>query len=266
MRNIFRSKAKKKFALLPPIIYSTPGSRWVDPALGFDFKQAGLPHYYEVTWDIGSQDIACADNASKCGAGAPLLVALLRMLALYIASLHAAETGIVRFHYYRKREEPGYLKIDANGEFIAVAYDLGVVDSRQVLNDLARMRTIQRHVGSIESASLGFVPIVLFGADQQRVYYLESMYGVPEPNAFFNSRSIEFLAHMAPLLLQRPLSTLTHTPRDLRLADDQALMEFLAFEPLMAKQLQDCPPELIEQFVRQVVSAAADHESRTTRP
>jgi hypothetical protein len=31
---------------LPPLIYSSPGSRWVDPALGFDYKSAGLPHLY----------------------------------------------------------------------------------------------------------------------------------------------------------------------------------------------------------------------------
>jgi hypothetical protein len=253
---------KKVSALLPPLIYSTPGSRWVDPALGFDYKSAGLPHYFEVTWAIGSKDISCDDSASSEGVGAPILVALLRMLALYIGALHAAETGVVRFHYFRKRTEPGYVKIDANGEFIAVAYDLDVVDSPRVLQELMRLRAIQRHTQSIESESIGFVPIVLFGADHHRVYYLESMYGVPEPNAYFNSRSLEFLSHIAPFSFDAPLSAFRNPGPGVRLSDRPELMDFLRFEPLMEKQLEECPPELVEQLVRQIVAAAVALEQR----
>jgi hypothetical protein len=124
-----RKMGSRVSAELPVATYSSPGSRWVDPRLGFDYKSAGFPHIFEVNWMIGQKDVVSDDPNFNDGEQARLLRPLLRMVAVYVASLHSVDSGNIRYHYYRKKEAPGYLKIDANSDFIAVAFDTQVIST-----------------------------------------------------------------------------------------------------------------------------------------
>ena len=222
---------------LPMTIYSSPGSRWVDPALGCKWP-SNMPLLHEVLWPIGSADVQCGDSALT----EQPEVTLLRVLAVYIGSLHGARRGTVRYHYYSKKAAPGYVKIDANGEFIAVGFDLRRLNAAEIFGELYRIRTMQMLVRSAPMDNVSFVPIVLFGVEGDIAFYVESMYGVPEANAYFNSRSLEFLARYSTMMSLRAPSTL----------DEQ--MEYLNFEPMLEKQIDECPPELRPSFVQQVMA------------
>jgi len=187
------------YGSLPLAIYSSPGSRWVDPALGCQWP-TNLPPLFEVSWRIGDGEIHCVDPGLDSHQNGALLRSLLRVLAVYIASLHGGSCGAVRYHYYHKKEEPGFVKIDANSDFIAVGFDLSLRSAEEIFREFHRVRLIQRIVNSKPLESISFVPIVLFGAEGDLVFYVESMYGVPAANAYFNSRSLEFWRTFARIL------------------------------------------------------------------
>jgi hypothetical protein len=111
-------------------------------------------------------------------------------------------------------------------------------------------------VQSIKSETFSFVPIVLFGGEKSKVYYLETMYGVPSPNAYFNSRSIEFLA----VFLQHRLGYDAAQLQDaiskwIGRSEYGTAVGLLKFEPLMERQIEECPDEFRDELVKQVLSA-----------
>lgn len=230
---------------LPLPIYSTPGSRWIDPALGME-RSEGMPKLFEVFWRVGEKDVSCDDPSVTTGDARALRIGLLRTLAVYIAGLHGASSGAVRYHYYCRKETPGYWKIDANSDLIACAFDLSVHPAAEVFLEFAQTRAKQRYAESVDLSTVSFVPIVLFGAEGRLIFYVESPYGVPRANAYFNTRALEFLARLSEAL-PKPWEVV----RSSRDAEPQ--IDFLSFEPLLERQFEVCPPQLRATFARQLI-------------
>lgn len=234
---------------LPLPIYSTPGSRWIDPALGIE-RPENMPPLFEVFWRMGDADISCDDPSVAASDTQTLRMGLLRILAVYIAGLHDANYGAVRYHYYCRKEAPGFWKVDANSDLIACAFDLSARSGEEVFSEFAQIRAKQRLVASVELLNVSFVPIVLFGAEGKLVFYIESPYGVPKANAYFNTRALEFLARLSDALPE-----MWQTVGGGSGTQDE--VEFLSFEPMLEKQFEDCPSALRARFARQLVENVA---------
>ena len=226
---------------LPIPIYSSPGSRWVDPALGCKWP-SNMPPLHEVLWPIGGADVQCGDPA------------LTRAARNHAAAQPAARAGRLHRLFARRPSRDGPLPLlqQEGGDRLRQDRRQQRVHRGWLRSSATQCRGNLRRASSHPDDADACALV----ADGRRVLRAhralapratspsasKACMGVPVRNAYFNSLFRVPGQGTAPRTSSRALSTL----------DEQ--MEYLSFEPMLQKQIDECPAELRPSFVQQVMA------------
>lgn len=216
----------------------------------------------EATWD-GRADRCELRGAPKISQeNVDLFEFTIMVAAKFLDDLTGFQERPITFRFGVREDSRDFIKLDVLGTMIVVGTRTQEQPIARILQACVRARQMSMMA---DNNTFRFVPIIVFGESNDRVFYVESSRQPGTPSAWFIKAAVEFLAkRLAPALAAGHAVDLQKYLQQMEI-DGLDPLEMLHFQPLLRSILNAAPEGVHEETRRQIAAELRATYQRTNQ-